>query len=316
MIYNIGIYDIIGDIMKYEDIETFLQVTESGNIITAANYLHVTQSTVSSRLQLLEKELEISLFYRQRGKKETSLTPAGIQFLPIAQLWIALWNDANNIKKSQLKQNITIAAPETINISTLFPIHDEIITKHKEINLFVKSYHSKEIHRMIDSQLCDIGFCTNLYHYTNIITTPLYEEEMVIVSHLNHPYSKSHNLNDLSYGMEIYVDYSSDFNNWHQRVFNKIEHDIFSVGTSSMETAYLTKEDRWAILPKNTAQNFINTHKDFVINAFKKDIPKRNVYVLTYKYPKPGILDCIKKIMTILNTELSKNNSITMINNK
>lgn len=299
--------------MKYEDIETFLQVTESGNIVTAADYLHVTQSTVSSRIKLLENELEIPLFYRQRGKKDTTLTPAGIQFLPIAQLWIALWKDANNIKKSELRKNIIIAAPETINISTLFSVYDEIITNHTDINLFVKSYHSKEIHRMIDNQLCDIGFCTNLYHYANIITTPLYEEEMVIVTHSSHPYSKSNHLKDLSFGMEIYVDYSTEFNNWHQRTFDKIDHAIFSVGTSSMETAYLTKENRWAILPENTAQNFINKHPDFVLSKLKSDVPKRTVYILNYKYPKPGILDSINKITSILNEELSKNNSITLI---
>ena len=57
---------------------TFLAVVSAGNFISAADRLHVTQSTVSARIHALEEHLGCTLFIRNKGG--TSLTPAGRQF--------------------------------------------------------------------------------------------------------------------------------------------------------------------------------------------------------------------------------------------
>ncbi len=46
--------------------------------MTAADKLHVTQSTVSARIQTLEQLLRVTLFVR--NKAGATLTPAGRQF--------------------------------------------------------------------------------------------------------------------------------------------------------------------------------------------------------------------------------------------
>jgi LysR family transcriptional regulator, flagellar master operon regulator len=57
---------------------TFLTVLSAGNFINAAKRLHVTQSTVSARIQTLEEQLGCTLFVR--NKAGTTLTPEGRQF--------------------------------------------------------------------------------------------------------------------------------------------------------------------------------------------------------------------------------------------
>ncbi len=57
---------------------TFLTVVAAGNFISAADRLHITQSTVSARIQSLEEQLNCRLFVR--NKAGTVLTPAGRQF--------------------------------------------------------------------------------------------------------------------------------------------------------------------------------------------------------------------------------------------
>jgi LysR family transcriptional regulator, flagellar master operon regulator len=57
---------------------TFLTVVSEGNFISAAERLHVTQSTVSARVHTLEEQLGCTLFVR--NKAGTTLTPAGRQF--------------------------------------------------------------------------------------------------------------------------------------------------------------------------------------------------------------------------------------------
>ena len=64
--------------MDTELARTFLTVVSAGNFISAANKLHVTQSTVSTRIHSLEDQLGCTLFVR--NKAGTTLTPAGRQF--------------------------------------------------------------------------------------------------------------------------------------------------------------------------------------------------------------------------------------------
>jgi DNA-binding transcriptional LysR family regulator len=65
--------------MDTEYARTFLAVAAAGNFVGAARRLHVTQSTVSARIQTLENQLGVVLFRRGRGGAE--LTPAGQRFL-------------------------------------------------------------------------------------------------------------------------------------------------------------------------------------------------------------------------------------------
>ena len=64
--------------MDTELARTFLTVVETGNFINAAERLHVSQSTVSTRIHTLEEQLGCSLFVR--NKAGTTLTSAGRQF--------------------------------------------------------------------------------------------------------------------------------------------------------------------------------------------------------------------------------------------
>jgi DNA-binding transcriptional LysR family regulator len=70
--------DIKGQGIETELARTFLTVVAAGNFISAAERLHVTQSTVSARIHTLEEQLGSSLFVR--NKAGARLTPAGRQF--------------------------------------------------------------------------------------------------------------------------------------------------------------------------------------------------------------------------------------------
>ena len=64
--------------MDTELARTFLTVVTTGSFTTTAERLHLTQSTVSARIQALEQQLGCQLFVR--GKQGAALTAAGRQF--------------------------------------------------------------------------------------------------------------------------------------------------------------------------------------------------------------------------------------------
>lgn len=69
--------------MDIELARTFLAVAATGNFVAASTRLHVTQSTVSARIQALESQLGAKLFVR--GRNGAELTAAGKRFLSHAK---------------------------------------------------------------------------------------------------------------------------------------------------------------------------------------------------------------------------------------
>jgi DNA-binding transcriptional LysR family regulator len=78
--------------MQVELARTFLEVVTTGSFVAAAGRLHVTQSTVSTRIHALEQELGRPLFVR--NKAGAVLTAAGTQFQRHAIALIRLWEQA------------------------------------------------------------------------------------------------------------------------------------------------------------------------------------------------------------------------------
>ena len=72
--------------MDTELARTFLAVAASGNFVAAANRLHITQSTVSARIQTLETTLGTRLF--ERGRHGATLTASGKRFLRHARILV------------------------------------------------------------------------------------------------------------------------------------------------------------------------------------------------------------------------------------
>jgi len=78
--------------MAFMDIElakTFLAIAREGSFIAAAEQLHVTQTTVTARMQNLENMLACALFVRNRSGAH--LTANGRHFMPYAQQIVQLW---------------------------------------------------------------------------------------------------------------------------------------------------------------------------------------------------------------------------------
>lgn len=80
--------------MDIEFARTFLAVAATGNFVGAAARLHVTQSTVSARIQALENQLGARLFRRGRGGAE--LTLAGRRFLRHAKTLVQTLEQARH----------------------------------------------------------------------------------------------------------------------------------------------------------------------------------------------------------------------------
>jgi DNA-binding transcriptional LysR family regulator len=80
--------------MDIEYARTFLAVVAAGNFVGAAARLHITQSTVSSRIQTLEDQMGVARFRRGRGGAQ--MTAAGRRFLRHAKALVRTLEQARH----------------------------------------------------------------------------------------------------------------------------------------------------------------------------------------------------------------------------
>ena len=74
--------------MNFDEIQTFLAIIETGSLVAASRRLHVTQSTVTARMNTLEAELGQKLLHRIKSGAE--LTSAGFKFQRYAEVMTQL----------------------------------------------------------------------------------------------------------------------------------------------------------------------------------------------------------------------------------
>lgn len=273
--------------MNFDDIETFLAIVEYTNIARAANRLNIGQGTASSRIRHMEDELGIQLFFRQKGIKTVTLTPEGEYFLTIAQQWLSLWRQAQQIKNRLVFQELRIAAVDTLNRFHFVNVYKEFMKSNPNIKFFLQTEHSTEIHQLIENQQIDIGFVFSLHKSPNVVSFPLFRENIVVIYHKGMVFHQTHHLSDLKTDHEIYQTMGADYDLWHRRRFPQSDMKKISIGTASMLPSFIDEANTWTLAPQTLADILTAQDKTLAYAAIDEDPPPaRTAYMLLYKYPK------------------------------
>lgn len=144
--------------MEFRVLKYFLTVAREGSITGAANYLHLTQPTLSRQLQELEKELGQKLFIR--GQLNISLTPEGMILRKRAEAIIDMVEKTQNeftSLKNDISGEVHIGAGETETLKSIGDIINDIRSIHSEIIFHMYSGIMEDVLERIDNGLLDFG---------------------------------------------------------------------------------------------------------------------------------------------------------------
>jgi len=288
--------------MNYEQIETFLTVIACGTVSGAAQSLYVSQSTVSSRLQLLEEELGVPLILRQRGHRTVELTSYGNAFIPVASQWASLWKDTQQIRTAGAVQTLRIASVDAVNNYTLVPMFQSHIHRYPDIRLEISTFHSHEIYGLVSSRAADLGFVFSHITYPDIVSRPVYRELMYLICHKDSPYHDEMSCAELSTEKEIYLRWGQDYQSWHERHWSPAAHPLISVNTGSMLQRYMEEPGRWAVAPMSVIQGAMRSNPDLVFHTLKEAPPPRICYEIRNLYPSQNK----KEITSVFDEELAE----------
>jgi DNA-binding transcriptional LysR family regulator len=198
--------------MDTELARTFLMVVASGSFVEASQRLHVTQSTVSTRIQRLEETLGAELFVR--NKAGTSLTPAGRQFQRHAALL------TRTVEQARQEIGIVSGFRATLTVGGRIGLWEDLLLRWLPIfaalapDVAVRAsvgFEEDLMQALIDGRV-SIGVMYTPQARPGLTVEPLFEERLVMVSTRADPPTEPQS-------EYIYVDWGAEFFAQHSLAF-------------------------------------------------------------------------------------------------
>lgn len=190
--------------MEIRLLKYFIAIVNEGSFSKAAQYLNITQPTLSRQISAIEDTYNIKLFDRSYGK--IKLTSEGQLFYQkaneIINLTEKLEKELSNNK--QLSGTIAIGSVESAGADQVFELISSFISTYPKINFDFYHSYSDDVKKKLDIGEIDFGIVTepvDINNY-NFIELPRRDSWYLLVSknnYLSHRDSiEWQELNDLS----------------------------------------------------------------------------------------------------------------------
>ena len=168
--------------MDIEQARTFLTIAATGSFIEAARKLHLTQSTISARMQRLEEELDARLFVRNRSG--ASLTQAGKRFMEYAKRLVLTAEQARHEIGLPSRYRATIRMGGRIALWDGYLPQWVGAMRRAAPDVAIRSeigFEEDLMQHLIDGTL-DIGLMYSPTHSAGLIVEHLFDETLILVS--------------------------------------------------------------------------------------------------------------------------------------
>lgn len=199
--------------MNIESIETFVILAENGNFTKTAEMQYLVQSTVSNRINELEKYVGKALFIR--NNKNVKLTKSGEAFLSYAKRILLLKKDAI-IKARSIgiyEDRLALGLVDSIYNGIVSPIIKKYFLTFPNIAVKLKVNHSEEIIKLLDDSILDIGFVYTKPKSSKFKIIDFLEDEIILVTSPKNEIMIPHEITsiDLIQLPLLYADFGEEF---------------------------------------------------------------------------------------------------------
>src|SRR5579871_3828946 len=177
--------------MDLHQLRVFQAAVKTGGFTRASEQLHLSQSTVSQHIKLLEEELGCPLFLRV-GKR-VQVTEAGRVLLQYAE---TIFRDLKNAEMAVRELNalkrgtVRLGVGPTTLIYRLPLVLGEYKRRFPDIELIVLAGSTEFLLQALRSQHLDLAIIMPTPAQPGLRVKPLGREEMVIVVNRDHPFAR------------------------------------------------------------------------------------------------------------------------------
>ncbi|WP_193180161.1 LysR family transcriptional regulator [Nisaea sediminum] len=141
-----------------EQLRTFVEIAETGNLTLAASRLNRTQSAISVQLRKLEQALGVSLF--ERGVRGMALSESGRSFLPAAQRTLTELERVGRFFEEPLAGRIRVGIPDDFVGEILERALAEFSVRNPEVETVVVSSCASRYPELIGAGELDVAVCS------------------------------------------------------------------------------------------------------------------------------------------------------------
>jgi DNA-binding transcriptional LysR family regulator len=186
--------------MRFEQIQYFLAVAETGNFSRAAEQLLISQPSLSSAIRKLERELGVILF--ERGGRRTQLTPPGQVFLEKAQKLLEDYEQLRyQLRDFKQQPILRLGLISTLRLACLSPLIHSFRQQYPDVILELRSSHFEDLNSWLINREIDLAITALLEEKPNPQTTySLFNQQLKLAVSENHPFTEQEivNLSDLN----------------------------------------------------------------------------------------------------------------------
>jgi DNA-binding transcriptional LysR family regulator len=283
-------------------IEAFLAIVQFRSLTKAAEYLNITQSTISYRLQLFEQELGFKLIERGKGIRVVNLTDMGKKFVPLAERWVLLSRDIEQFRQSETRQSLIVGAVTSVNTYVLSNFYRFLVEQIPFIDLKIRTQHSPELYDLIEQRVVDMGFTLLERHIPNIQVRPFFSEPMVVVRRGCSSTAETVHPADLIAENELFINWNPTYLDWHDKWWHLSSVHIH-LDTAQLVPTLMVNSEQWTIVPLTIARSFQQI-LNFKIQYLSDSPPERYCFLITHKHSKPCVEECIQLVKQFAQKEV------------
>lgn len=237
--------------MDIQQARTFLAIAAHGSFLEAAHQLHLTQSTVSTRIQRLEDELGARLFVRNRSG--ASLTTSGQRFHEYAKRLV--------LTEEQARHEVGLPSRyrATIRIGGRIALWDGYLPQWvgwmrsvaKDVVIRSEIGFEEDLMRRLIEGTLDIGLMYTPSHSPGLVVEHLFDETLILVSSRR---GDSAPTNDY-----IYVDWGPGFYTHHAQNYPDLESPPQIVNIGWLGVQIMFNHGGSCFLPARMAEPYITS---------------------------------------------------------
>lgn len=253
--------------MDIELLKTFLEVNRTRHFGRAADNLYLTPAAVSARIKLLEQQLGVPVFARNRGN--ILLTNEGERLLEHADIMLNAWGRAlQEVRlRPDLEARLHIGATSGLWLLAMQQKLLDVMASHPGVAIQAEGHAGDELIRRVTDGALDLVLAYDVPAGAELITKRLGELKLVLATN-----AESLDKQEALGENYIYVDWGSSFATYHARAHGDEFAVALRVNLASIALSLLQSKSGSAYLPASTvaATDWLRPVKG--VSSFKRPI--------------------------------------------
>jgi len=271
--------------MDTESIRTFLVLAKTRNYTRAADQLFVAQSTVTNRINELERELEFSLF--TRTNRSVELTVKGEQFRVYAEKMMELTeNSLAEISEVQKYDHyLRIGSADSIYEGHLAELIREHRRTHPKDYLKISIGLTDHLLEQVQNDLLDVVF-TYLPMKKNSFHCELYKQDQLVLVTRSRNRKYKDGITEAQLLEEKYLMCNfalQDVGQYIRKLFPKYHQFELEIDDCMKIVPFLMDRDNYTFLPKDMAEHYLEKGKLREVPLIDFSTPVINSYIIYKK---------------------------------